>query len=77
VKTDIIFNAILPQLASNWWWWVCTREGRYYQAHTPFLNKEFGIPSFVLEYMARKGTNFPHARRKWGTELINSNKGYK
>jgi hypothetical protein len=76
MKTDIIFYTISPQLSSNWWW-VNKIKGKCYPSHTTYLNKEFGIPSCILMHMAYKGTKFPHARRKWGTGLINSNKGYK
>ena len=75
MKTDIIFYSISPQLSSNWWW-LSKADNANYPSHTTYLNKEFSIPPFLLEYMARKGTKFPHARRKWGTGLINSNKGY-
>ena len=76
MKKDIIFYTISPQLSSNWWW-VNKIKGKCYPSHTTYLNKELDIPPFLLEYMAHKGTIFPHARRKWGTSLINSNKGYK
>ena len=75
MRTDIIFYTISPQLSSNWWW-VNKIKGKCYPSHTTFLNKEFGILPFLLEYMAYKGIKFPYARRKWGTGLINSNRGY-
>lgn len=77
MKTDIIFYTILPLLESNWWRLSKENNINYPPVHITFLNKEFGIPLALLGYMACKGTKFPHARRKWGTGLINSNKGYK
>lgn len=73
MKTDIIFYTISQQLESNWWW-LSKAGNANYPVHTTYLNREFGIPPFLLEYMTRKGTIFPYARRK---RLINSNKGYK